>query len=120
MGARYSTDAVYARMPASAPAGYPRTPKVRLCSPSEYPGKIARVVPLTPPTENLLGLRSSVIPPAPRKARTWCANPGRSSDLYAVVTPTTLRVDAPLTPPCHRCPPLRIRVTPPSVAILSS
>src|SRR5688500_1496528 len=105
-------------MPPSAPAGYPRTPNVRRCSPREKPGKTSSSVPLTPPAENLVGLRSSVMPTAPRNASTWCAKPGRSSDLYAVETPTTLRVAAPLVPDCQRCLPLTLTVTPSSGEVL--
>src|ERR1700693_3245559 len=65
IGARYSKAAEYARIPPSTPAGYPRTPNVRLCSPSGTPGNTSSEVPLIPPAENRSGLRSSVKPPAP-------------------------------------------------------
>ena len=80
-GARYSTAAEYARIPPSAPAGYPRTPNVRRCWPAVTPGKSSSAVPLIPPAEKRSGLPSSVMPPAARSASTWCAKPGRSSDL---------------------------------------
>src|SRR5262249_25713152 len=53
-GMRYSALAAAARTPSSAPAGKPRTPKVRCGAPITMVGNTSSDEPLTPPTESAL------------------------------------------------------------------
>src|ERR1019366_4725872 len=89
-GARYSTLPPNASMPICALAGNPRTGKVRRLSPMTTPGATERMSPLTPPALNSLDAFWSSHAAAVLIAMTWCVNPGRSSDLYALAVPTTL------------------------------